>query len=251
MPTKTITVAIKADGEGEGSAGGTGAGQFTAYASVFGNVDSYGEVVDPGAFTNTLADWGAKDGPIPLYWSHQVSASPLMNLGHVAQAEEDDTGLLVTGQLDLANPEAKYVHSLIKSKRVNQMSFAYDVLDHEEADDGTIHLKELKLHEVSIVPIGANQETEILDVKNGLVQTIERTYRPSVLEVPIRAVVTEVKAGRTLSAKNEGKIRDAITALQSVLADLGEPNEDAGKSSAPTPRANLASVRAACERMGL
>lgn len=242
MPTKTITVMIKAAGEdGEPSAGGGQEGQFTAYASVFGNVDSYGEVVDKGAFTNTLADWGAKDGPIPLYWSHQVSASPLMNLGHVAQAEEDDTGLLVTGQLDLLNPEAKYVHSLIKSKRVNQMSFAYDVVDHEIADDDTVHLKELKLHEVSIVPIGANQDTSILDVK-GLLGTVT---------VPIRAVVEGVKAGRTLSAKNEGKIRDAISALQAVLADLGEPNEDAGKSSAPPSLTNLASVRAARERMGL
>lgn len=236
MPTKTITVAIKADGEAE--AGGAPVGQFTAYASVFGNVDSYGEVVDPGAFTNTLEDWKSKDGPIPLYWSHQVSASPLMNLGHVVEAEQDDTGLLVTGQLDLENPEAKYAYSLIKSKRVNQMSFAYDVLDHEEADDA-VHLKELKLHEVSIVPIGANQETEILDVKG----------KPTVLEVPIRAVVTAGKAGRTLSAKNETKIRDAMSTIAGGLAALQEVLDAAlpEESSAPKTFPHLDSVKALTE----
>lgn len=229
MPTKTITVAIKAlDDEEQPAAGGTAGGQFTAYASVFGNKDSYGEVVDKGAFENTLKEWKSGDGPIPIYWSHLVSGSPLMNLGHVLDAKEDDTGLLVTGQLDLEhNPEANYVHSLMKSKRVNQMSFAYDVLDFEEADDA-VHLKELKLHEVSVVPIGANQETSILDVKTA-----------TALGDPLSNLLNGVsytfqhygqKAGRTLSAKNESKIRSAIGALQEVLSDLGETDEDAGKS---------------------
>ena len=42
-----------------GPGDGLAEGQFTAYASVFDVKDSYGDVVRPGAFTETLAAWAA------------------------------------------------------------------------------------------------------------------------------------------------------------------------------------------------
>ena len=223
MRTKTIAARIKAVGDATDDTD-LGLGQFTAYASIFGNVDAYGEIVEKGAFANTLDDWKGKDAPIPLYWAHQMSASPTMNLGHILTAEEDDTGLLVSAQLDIeANPEAKYVYELLKSKRVNQMSFAYDVLGYSEsADNDYITLTELKLHEVSVVPVGANQETEVLDVK-------------ALVEAEVSRVTG--KAGRSLSAKNESAIRSAITALEDVLLTLktvdSDSDQDDGKAIAP------------------
>ena len=45
---------VKVTGEDDGQAG-----EFTALVSVFGNVDSYGDVVQPGAFERTLKEWSA------------------------------------------------------------------------------------------------------------------------------------------------------------------------------------------------
>lgn len=151
-------------------------GQFEAYASVFGNKDSYGDVVVPGAFADSLAQWKDGGSYIPLLFGHNMS-DPDFNLGHVEDAKEDDHGLLTLNQLDLENPKSQQTYRLIKGRRINQMSFAYDVLeggwatrqkagsDSDTETEEYFELRKLKLYEVSVVPIGANQETEITAFK--------------------------------------------------------------------------------------
>ncbi|WP_461004821.1 HK97 family phage prohead protease, partial [Terrabacter terrigena] len=144
-------------------------GEFTAYASVFGNEDSYGDIVVQGAFAADLARWKESGQNIPLLFGHNM-ADPDFNIGHVVEAVEDDYGLKVRAQLDLENAKAAQVYRMIKGRRVNQMSFAYDVIDGgavTQDEKSVYELRQLKLYEVSVVTIGANQETEILAVKSA------------------------------------------------------------------------------------
>ena len=127
MRLKDFGVQVKA-----GPADGLAEGEFTAYASVFGNKDSYGDVVMPGAFADTLAEWKDSGNTIPLLFGHNMS-DPDYNIGGVKSAVEDDHGLLVTAQLDLDNPKAVQTYRLLKGRRLSQMSFAYDVLDGRES----------------------------------------------------------------------------------------------------------------------
>lgn len=218
MQLKDMPVQIKA-----GPDDGLGEGQFTAYASVFGNVDSYGDVVIPGAFADDLKAWENSGNPIPLLFGHNM-ADPDYNIGHVLSAAEDDKGLLVTAQLDLENPKAMQTYRMLKGRRVNQMSFAYDVLEggdaqREKADgakESYYELRKLKLYEVSVVTIGANQETEVLAVKTAA-----------------DALLSGTKAGRVLSAKNETELRTAHEAIGNVLAAIGE-GDDQEKASGNT-----------------
>ncbi|SKS24642.1 HK97 family phage prohead protease [Mycobacteroides abscessus subsp. bolletii] len=207
--TKAVVVKFKTDGLEEG--------EFIGYASVFGNKDSYGDVVQPGAFTNTLADWKAKGVPIPLLWGHNT-ADPDFNLGEIIEATEDDRGLKVHGRLDMESPKSAQTYRLLKSGRVNQMSFAYRVVDgayvQPEGEDKTwrdayYELRELELYEVSIVPIGANQETEILAVKAA-------------------TSAMAAKAERVLSAKNGQALRGALAQAEEIVAALKSvlPDED-------------------------
>lgn len=196
-------------------------GEFIGYASVFGNKDSYGDVVMPGAFTEDLKRWAEKGDPIPVLFGHNMS-DPDYNIGHLLSAEEDDTGLKVHAQLDLQSPKAAQVYRLLKGRRVNQMSFAYDVLAggwEKRKKDGTdddseefFALRELKVYEVSVVPIGANQETEILAVKSI----------PTVAD----RVMLDLKAGRVISAKNENELRTAHDALGRVLSALDDTSDE-------------------------
>lgn len=193
---------------------GLSEGQFVAYASVFGNVDSTGDVVMPGAFAKDLARWEKSGDPIPLLFSH-VMDDPDYNIGYVVKAEEDSVGLKVTAQLDLENPKALQTYRMIKGRRVNQMSFAYDVVDGAPAQrDGEdiYELRELKLYEVSVVTVGANQETEILAVKHAG-EVAER-------------MTAQLKAGRVLSAKNESELRSAHEAIGRVLSALGSTTDE-------------------------
>lgn len=144
-------------------------GTFTAYASTFDRVpDSYGDVIAKGAFQKSLAKWAEKGDPIPILWGHDLH-DPFSNIGSVEHAEEDDRGLKIAGQLDLSNPKAEQVYKLLKGRRVNQMSFAF-----RDVKSGTVklpngktanELRDLDVYEVSIVPLGANSNTEIVSVK--------------------------------------------------------------------------------------
>lgn len=194
-------------------------GQFTAYASVFDVKDSYGDVVRKGAFAESLKEWTKSSNSLPVLYGHDFE-DPFSNIGVVLEAKEDDRGLWVKGQIDLDEPKAAKVYKLLKGGRLSQLSFAYDVLEgafvHAEQSKAAgeeelgdyYELRKLKLYEVSLVPIGANQETEVLSVKHA---------------------ADALKAGRTISAENEKSLREAIEKIQSVLPQ--EPS-DAEKSKA-------------------
>lgn len=146
-----------------------GSGIFEGYASVFGNVDSYGDKVIKGAFSKSLAKSFPNDGAgIPCYWSHRMD-DPEFILGKTISAVEDEHGLKVRVSLDLDNPKAAAAYRALKAGAVNQMSFAYEVVDsHFVPGDGVNELRELNIFEVSVVQIGANTATSIDMVKSAM-----------------------------------------------------------------------------------
>lgn len=149
---------------------GADAGEFEALVAVFNNIDSYGDVIVKGAFADTLSEWQGSGYPIPVVWSHDKD-DPFSHIGHVTEAKETDTGLLVKAQLDLENPKAAQVHRLLKGGRVKEFSFAfsYDPADvNPTKRDGVEvrELKRLKLYEVGPTLVGANPATELMSVKS-------------------------------------------------------------------------------------
>jgi HK97 family phage prohead protease len=220
MKIKLAPIRVKAGEEGQGE------GVFEAYASTFTREpDSYGDVVAKGAFATTLKEWAESGNVLPVLYGHRMD-DPDFNIGGVTEAIEDDHGLKVTVALDLDNPKAAQVYRLIKGKRVNQMSFAFDVLDEgtvEEDGRKFNELREVKLYEVSVVPVGANQDTEILAVKAA-----------------VDALTDGIKSGRVLSAKNEKAIDAAVEQisgaadrLKTILAAVrgGDEENDQEKAS--------------------
>lgn len=129
---------------------------YVGYASVFDVVDTYGHVLKREAFTQTLAE----DAPWPVYWEHGTH-DPFFNLGMTVAQEADSHGLKVTMDLDTENnPRAAYTARLIEQGRVGQMSFMFDALEYYETEDTLVFTK-VKVHEVSIVPLGVNQYTAV------------------------------------------------------------------------------------------
>ncbi|WP_053612053.1 HK97 family phage prohead protease [Streptomyces sp. XY533] len=230
MRTKDFTARVKAAGVADGLA----EGQFVAIVSVFGNEDSVGDVVRPGAFTETLAQWDAKGDPIPVIWSH-AWGDPFAHVGVVVKAVETLQGLEVTGQIDDldTNPTSAQVYRLLKGRRVTQFSFAYDVKEGAWVEDdqhpwgGYYELRRLKLHEVGPCLVGANQETELLAAKaHGLARG--------------------AKAGRVLSQANYDSLSKAHAAIGEVLAaatpekskteETGQPEPLADDGTQPSPQ---------------
>lgn len=220
MKIKQVSVSVKA-----GPEDGLEEGQFLVYPSTFTKTpDSYGDVVIPGAFADTIAEWKASGNTLPGLYGHRLDDPDYFVAGAVDMGE-DDHGWWVKGEFDLESPKGPQVYRLVKGKRISQLSFAYDVLEggqvrNDEGDD-IYELRKLKVYEFSFVPVGANQDTSV---------------------VAIKALADEladgVKAGRAISAKNETTLREAAekiaaaaSDIKSVLDVLDGGNEDQEKAS--------------------
>lgn len=160
MLTKDFAAKVKAEGE-------EGSGQIKAIVAAY-NVDSTKERIAPGSFQKSLDNWKASGEQVPVIWAHQHQ-DIWAHIGTINDIQETKDGLVADMQLDLDNPTAVQAYKLIKSGRVKNYSFAYDVLDSEYNEkDGVTELKELNLLEAGPCLIGANRASRTLEVKSAI-----------------------------------------------------------------------------------
>lgn len=138
-------------------------GTFDGYGSVWGVVDSYQEIVAPGAFTDSLAELAAKGRPVPVLWQHR-SDTPI---GIWDKLEEDDHGLRGEGSLLIAEvSQAREAHALMKRRAVTGLSIGYWVRESSfDEKTGVRTLTKLDLVEISLVTFPANDDARVEAVK--------------------------------------------------------------------------------------
>lgn len=197
-------------------------GEFLVYPSTFIKTpDSYGDIVAKGAFIDDLAAWKSSGNTMPGLFGHRMD-DPDYFVAGAKDMGEDEHGWWVKGFFDLESPKGKQVYRLVKGRRLNQLSFAYDVVEEAdvELDDGVKanELRKLKVYEFSFVPVGANQDTSVVAVK-----------------AIANHIVEDAKAGRVLSAKNEGELREAHESIGRVLSALGSTNNEEEKANDSGP----------------
>ena len=141
-------------------------GLFSGYASVFDNVDSYGDIVRKGAFVESISEWEAKGKMPPILWNHDPSDP----IGIYTKMQEDGKGLYVEGKLLIDDvPRARQTHALMKAGVIDGLSIGYRVKEYlYNVDEEVTDLIKLSLREVSIVTFPANPETRIEAVKSRL-----------------------------------------------------------------------------------
>ena len=129
--------------------------RFSGYASTFGNVDLGGDVMQPGAFKETLGRRLPR-----LLWQHD-STEPI---GKVLSLVEDDRGLY--GDFKLSRTaRGGDAYQLLKDGALDSMSIGY-VPDEQELDPrGIRQIKSVELFEVSLVTIPMNTEALVTAVK--------------------------------------------------------------------------------------
>ncbi len=138
-------------------------GTFAGYGSVFGVVDSYNEVVAPGAFKISLAALAAKGRSLPILWQHRT-AEPI---GAWTGLTEDAHGLAGKGSLWLEEaPNARVAYKGMETKAITGLSIGYYVTRSSYNEKTGIRtLEELDLVEISIVTTPANDEARIDSIK--------------------------------------------------------------------------------------
>jgi uncharacterized protein len=140
----------------------TDAGVFEGYASLFGVLDSGGDIVERGAFARSLKQRGASG--VKLLWQHKAQEP----LGVWTQLEEDARGLRVTGRLDLSVARAREALSLMRSGAVDGLSIGFRTIrSAKDAQSGARRLLDIDLWEISIVTFPMLPQARARVVKRG------------------------------------------------------------------------------------
>jgi HK97 family phage prohead protease len=143
-------------------------GLFSGYGSVFGVVDSYNEVVAPGAFLESLEEAKSKARTFPVLWQHRTD-EPIGNWD-IESLKEDDRGLFGSGGLWLEDaPYARIAYRGMKSRSITGLSIGYYVRESSFDEKTRIRtLTKLDLVEISIVTVPANDEARTDVIKSKL-----------------------------------------------------------------------------------
>jgi HK97 family phage prohead protease len=186
----------------------TGENEFEGYASVFRNVDSYRDVIEPGAFTKTIQE----NKRIKVLWQHD----PYMPIGKPTVLQEDNHGLYVKAKIS-ETEEGKRAMILMRDGVIDELSIGFNTIkDAWDNEQQVRRIQEVKLWEFSPVTFAANDMATITGVKNHG-HDVERL---------LFNLNQELKAGKVLSEKNTGLVKSAIDALQALLSATegkGEP----------------------------
>ena len=202
-------------------------GKFSGYASVFNGVDSYGDTIVKGAFSESIGQAMPK-----MFWNHEWD----MPIGKWTVAREDSKGLWVEGELTPGLGIADDVRAAMKHGTLDGLSIGGFVKkgDYEETENGRVIRKWSRLVEVSPVVFPADGNARIQSVKSGdLTEAIEEIETIRDLESFLRdagglskgaafALVARVKSifGRGEPAEDdEAKKAEDVAALLRRFAD--------------------------------
>lgn len=149
--------------------------RFSGYGAVFGNVDSYGDVIEQGAFSKTLAE-AEKSGRWPSMLAQHggwgISSTDMTPIGVWDSLTENGTGLKASGIL-AATPRGIEIYTLMKMQprpAIDGLSIGYIpkkfTIGTKQGEPRRL-LHEVDLIEISPVTFPANGKARVTSVKSG------------------------------------------------------------------------------------
>jgi len=153
---QTLTFETKFQTPGEGVLKGMA-------ATYGGSPDSVGDVIQAGAFTDTLAQLFTEGRSLPMLMGHDQTRV----VGKWTKLTDTPQGLEATGELTLDATEGKDAYALLKSGAISTLSIGYRTRSFEPRQGGGRTLTDIELAEISLVAIAANRRARVTDVKSA------------------------------------------------------------------------------------
>lgn len=206
---------------------------ISGYAAIFGNKDKAGDILIKGCFSKSIQDRGpesAANDKIIMLWMHNMNEP----IGRIAVLNEDDKGLYFEAIIDDV-PRGNQAIKQLESGTLNQFSIGYQYVWENceyDVEKDVFIVKEVKLHEISVVSIGCNGETEYLGLKT--VEDAERVYEELVGEI------AEVCSG--MNAQKQMKIQRIISKAMSLASFKPESRKATLKEGADAPKNKIKSM---------
>ncbi len=203
-----LPLEVKADGA---------PGSFEGYGAVFGNTDRDGDVVEKGAFGESL-----KVRMPALLWQHNAKEP----IGRFDLVKEDKKGLFVKGRLSMSG-KGKEAYDLLKLGALNGLSIGFVTKEAlRNRATGTRTIKRAELMEVSLVTFPANELARVNTVKaSGSMLSADGIETPRDFERLLREHGFSRSRAKAITAKGfRGLIEAAslgdMQLQQEILRDL-------------------------------
>lgn len=198
---------------------------FTGYAAVF-NSDSqplpFVEQIAPGAFKRSLNS----RNNIRMLLNHDTSRVLATTRAKTMRLSEDERGLKVEADLPRGVSYAEDLAVLMKRGDINAMSFGFSVPrggDTWSEDGSRRTLREVRLHEVSVVTFPAYEAT------SAAVRDYSRLASRAMVDVDeLTAAIDALAAGEQLSPEAAQMLMNVVGTLSASEAADEMPAEDEG-----------------------
>jgi len=205
--------------------------RFEGYAAVFNEPSrplpggmrgqSFTERIAPGAFLRSLKS----RNDIKLLWDHNTGQPLASTRSGTLKLREDQYGLRVTAQL--ANTSTgRDAAELIRTGVIDAMSFGFTIPrngDEFNADGTERILREVMLHEVSIVSFPAYEQTAGTTTVRGLAKVAQR----SGVDVDALAdALLKLENGETMTEDDTRVLTDVLDSIAPEKTEDGEVNSD-------------------------
>ena len=203
-------------------------------ASVFDNLDSDMDVMQKGAFTKTISERGPEGKNRIKLWAQHKMDKPI---GRILKMEETKEGLYIEAKFGTHRDGEDY-YRMAKEGIVDEFSVGFIPVKKEGNEMGGYDIKEIALHEVSMVSFAANDEAIVTEVKSAtldnmanLVSKIEDKDLADELETGLLKISAlldetstkpesdlEVKEGTTEpEVKKEDTLEDSLAKLNKLF----------------------------------
>lgn len=194
----------------------------TGIFSVFGNMDSYADIIHNGAFSKTLSE---RAGRVLHLWQHDMDAPPIALIDSIREVPRQAlpaevlmraptaTGGAEVTRTYLDTPRANEVLTAIRSGAPLEMSFAFDAVrfDFEESASSPLgvvrNLRELKLYETSDVNWGANSATVAAKARG--------------MTMPMSTLLHALRAAMKAGARHSTRDTQLINQIAEAAIELG------------------------------
>ena len=198
-------------------------GVVSGYFSAFGMVDSDGDIMMPGAFKRSIADWGPKGkGRI----KHLLNHDPSKPLGKVIELEEDGYGLKYVSKVGTHSLGKDFL-KMVESGLIAEHSIGFKTLREQKSGDAN-QIHEVMLFEgSSLTAWGANENTPLIGMKNmGTIEDIQAQIKAFEKFIRDSDVTDETIDLCLIKVKQLAQALEMMSSTEAVIATPPQQKEE-------------------------
>jgi len=187
---------------------------FTGYAAAYGNEDSDGDIIEMGAFAESLANDFPRN-KIKILWQHK-SSEPI---GLPVEMREDERGLYVKGKISKTE-RGDEAMELLRDGVIDSMSVGFMIAKdgYDYTEKGNRVITKGRLMEFSLVTFPANEQAVVQSVKEVSEREIERVLREAGVSRTIaKSIVANGVKGLRDAERDAKELMDLINELKGIV----------------------------------